>query len=273
MNKNYESDKGERTQGTRREVITGNLKAAGLIAAAAVIARVTPASAKCHLNPQDNEVGDCCFLRGAKIQTVDGERRVEDLAIGDLLPTVFGGVRPIQWIARYSRKRGDSGKPWVKAARPVRIQRSALAPNVPHRDLYVTAGHALYLDDILVTAGALVNGTSIAYYAAAEFAELQYFNVKTETHDVLFAEGAPCETLLSVTETASNFADYYRRYGAPTTPDRYCAPVFGNGGRSEIKMRLRDAMSPWLGPHRVELIRQRLAARAETLINESVLIS
>jgi transposase-like protein len=42
-----------------------------------------------------------CLLRGRKIRTTTGERRIEDPAIGDRLPTVFGGVRPIQWIARF----------------------------------------------------------------------------------------------------------------------------------------------------------------------------
>jgi hypothetical protein len=76
--------------------------------------------------------GTMCFLKGTKIQTAEGERKVEDLAIGDLLPTMFGGLRPGQWIGRYPIKRSDPSKPWVKDALPVRIARSALAPDVPH---------------------------------------------------------------------------------------------------------------------------------------------
>jgi len=79
-----------------------------------------------------------CFLKGTKIRTVAGERKIEDLAIGDLLPTMFGGVRPIQWIGHYPFK------PWVKDAQPVRIARSALAPDVPHADLYATAAHFVH---------------------------------------------------------------------------------------------------------------------------------
>ena len=83
--------------------------------------------------------GGNCFLKGTKILTAEGERKIEDLAIGDLLPTMFGGLRPVQWIGRYPRKKSDPSKPWVKDALPVRIARSALGPNVPHADLYVTA--------------------------------------------------------------------------------------------------------------------------------------
>ena len=85
-----------------------------------------------------------CFLKGTQIETADGERRIpEDLAIGDRLPTLFGGLRPIQWIGRYPIKKSDPSKAWVRDALPVRIARSALAPDVPRADLYVTAGHAL----------------------------------------------------------------------------------------------------------------------------------
>src|SRR6476619_5749336 len=42
--------------------------------------------------------GANCFLKGTKILTGEGERKIEDLKIGDLLPTRLGGLRPIQWI-------------------------------------------------------------------------------------------------------------------------------------------------------------------------------
>jgi len=84
--------------------------------------------------------------------------------------------------------------------------KSALGPNVPHADLFVTAGHALLIDGVLVTAGYLINGTTIARYAADEHDELEFFQIKLETHDAIFAEGAPCETLLRVDENAVDSA-------------------------------------------------------------------
>lgn len=55
-----------------------------------------------------------CFLRSTHIRTADGDRKVEDSVAGDLLPTVFGGVCPIQWIGRYPFKKSDPIKTSAK---------------------------------------------------------------------------------------------------------------------------------------------------------------
>jgi len=200
-----------------------------------------------------------CFLKGTKIETSEGERRIEDLSVGDLLPTMFGGLRPVQWIGRYSLKKSDPSKPWVKDALPVRIARSALAPNVPSADLYVTASHSLLIEGVLAPAETLINGATITRYEAREYDELEYFHIKLEGHDVIYAEGAPVETLLHVDESFVNFAEYFRQYGAPADEAR-CAPyVHVQGGRAELMSRLRSAFSPWIDLRdRADVVRDRL---------------
>ena len=69
-----------------------------------------------------------CFLKGTRIRTITGERAVENLAVGDLLPTHSNGIRPIQWIGCYQVTRSDAAKPWAQDALPVasrvkRVQR------------------------------------------------------------------------------------------------------------------------------------------------------
>jgi len=252
-----------RAQKTRR-----NIMAMGVIAGAAVVARARPAKAGQNGQGQNgqgqNGGNHSCFLRGTKIQTVLGERKIEDLAIGDLLPTVFGGIRPIQWIARYRYRKSDPSRPWGKDVLPVRVARSALAPDVPHADLFLTQRHALYVDGALVRVGGLINGATIALYAAEEFDELEFFHIKLETHDLIHVEGAVCETLQSVDENANNFADYYRKYGMPQTEEQPCVPILSyNGGRSQIKSRFRSAISPWFDRrHQFDIIRDRLEERA-----------
>ena len=235
-----------------------NIMALGAIFGSVVLAKATTAfacpPAQCTSN---------CFLKGTKIRTAEGERKIEDLAIGDLLPTMFGGLRPIQWIGRYPIKRSDPSKPWVKDALPVRIAPSALAPNVPHTDLFVTGGHALLIDGVLVPAELLINGTTITRDETREYDELEFLHVKLESHDVIYAEGVPAETLINVQESAVNFADYLRRYGTAATDEEHCAPhIHIWGGRPELVSRLRSALSPWIDLRdRAEVLRDRLEER------------
>src|ERR1700734_2105859 len=264
-------------QRTRR-----NIMKMGAIAVPATLATVQSAKAwclfgfigQCDGNGNGNGDGDGngngqgkgegnSSIKGTKIQTAEGERKVEDLAIGDLLPTMFGGLRPVQWIGRYPIKRSDPSKPWVKDALPVRIARSALAPDVPHSDLYVTGGHALLIDGVLVPAELLINGTTIARDDAREYDELEFLHVKLESHDVIYAEGVPAETLINVQESAVNFADYLRRYGTAATDEEHCAPYIHIwGGRPELVSRLRSALSPWIDlRNRAEVVRDRLEER------------
>jgi hypothetical protein len=235
-----------------------NMMAMGAIFGSVVVAKTTTAFACPPAQCKSN-----CFLKGTKIRTAEGEREIENLAIGDLLPTRFGGLRPVQWIGHYPFKKRDPSKPWVKDALPVRITRSALAPEVPHTDLYVTGGHALLIGGVLVPAELLINGTTITRDEAREYDELEFLHVKLESHDVIYAEGVPAETLINVQESAVNFADYLRRYGTAATDEEHCAPsIHIWGGRVELKSRLRSAISPWIDlRNRAEVLRDRLEER------------
>lgn len=257
-----------KAQRTRR-----NIMAVGLIAASAVIARTVPVVANCGKNGKSAGLGCSCFLRGTTIRTASGGRKVENLAIGDLLPTMFGGMCPIHWIGRYPLKKSDPSKPWAKESLPVRIARSALAPNVPHSDLYVSSGHGLFIDGVLVTAGSLINGTTITLCEARESNELEFFHIKLENHDVIYAEGAPSETLSKVTEKSVEFAEYFRGYRAPPSDEVPCIPVLSLCSvRSALKSRFRSAISPWLDQRQtIDIIRDRLEERGIILSRQSAL--
>lgn len=264
-------------QTSRRRFLARNVRTMGAIVATAALAKATSAMANCGSNgkPVGNGCSSQCFLKGTKIRTAEGERKVEDLAVGDLLPTQFGGVRPIQWVARFAYKKSDPAKPWARYSRPVRIARSALAPGVPHADLFVTSSHALFIDDALVPACNLINGTTITLYVADEFDELEFFHIKLEAHDVIYAQGAQCETQLTVSETASNFAEYYRAYGAPNAEEVSCAPLlYYKGRRGQLKSRLRSAISPWFDfREEIDVIRDRLEERGIALYEQMASVS
>lgn len=263
---------------TRRNLFKAGLKL-GAVGGAALIAGLTgTSSASAHEDDKkwwrffdwkphyphkkwnDGDGGHHCFLKGTMIKTAAGYRKVESLAVGDVLPTMFAGEQPIQWIGRYKFKRSDMSRPWVKDFLPVRIARSALAANVPRADLLVTQAHALYFDGVLVPAGCLINGRTITLDKATECQELEFYHVKLENHDVIDAEGAPCETLLEVSEDAANFAEHYREHGMPISEPKPCVPMEAyKGGRDEIKSRLRSAFSPWIDRRkRIDIVRDRL---------------
>ena len=136
-----------------------------------------------------------CFLRGTSILTSLGATCVEDLAIGHLVGTAKGMSLPIKWIGRQHFKQ-DEGLRWDKAILPVRISRFALDELTPHRDLYVSPNHALFIDGVLIPAVYLVNGSSIVQVMPDGVKEIEYFHIELETHEVIFAEGAAVETLL-----------------------------------------------------------------------------
>ncbi|MGP6086821.1 Hint domain-containing protein [Antarctobacter jejuensis] len=158
-----------------------------------------------------------CFAAGTGIATPDGERPVEDLAIGDLVTTSDGASVPVKWIGR------TSISPMFKPAdrlEPVRIRAGAFGAGVPHRDLIVTADHGMVLDGTVITAGALVNGTTITWVDWRRFGQtIAYYHVETEAHDVILANGAPAETYIDYVARSSfdNHAEYLALYGAETT--------------------------------------------------------
>jgi Hint domain len=249
-------------QRTRR-----NIMRMGVIGASAVAANLATTSHG-KAGPGHHYGWGNCLLKGTTIRTTSGDRKIEELAVGDLLPTMFGGIRPIQWIAHYRIKKSDPSKPWPKDARPVRIARSALAHHVPQADLYVTQAHGVFIDGVLVSAEFLVNDATIALCEASASDELEFFHVKLETHDVIYAEGAPVETLLSVDESAVNFADYFRTYGVPTGDEAPCLPMLANWRPGGLKSRFRSAISRKDRRRRIAAIRDGVKQRAIALSQE-----
>jgi hypothetical protein len=220
-----------------------------------------------------------CYLRGTNIRTpnagrrVGDECRIEDLKVGDLVLTLSGESKPVKWIGRQLFKK-PAGSAWPKSELPVRLSRFALNEQTPHRDLYVSPGHALLLDGVLIPAIYLVNGTSIVQAMPRGVEEIDYFHIELETHEVIFAECAAAESLL-VSRDRQTFADlihdkfdnlveHQRLYGkdeAPTmTP---CAPrVCFNGRRSALKSLFRRAVSSVVDVRDpIQMIYDRIEAR------------
>jgi len=206
-----------------------------------------------------------CFLRGTLIWTPSGERGVEDLRVNDLVVTSSGEAKPIQWVWKRRFERRSEQK-WGEEIVPIRVARSALGPNTPHHDLYLSRNHCLYLDDVLIPAVDLLNNSTIARCSAKDLREIEYFHIKLERHSVIYAEGAACETLRAITAVNSDSLEFeeYRRLHGDSLPDEPVAPVLGyNGGRARLRGRIRDVVSHVIDVRsKLEIVRDGLKERA-----------
>ncbi len=175
--------------------------------------------------------GGVCFCRGTLILTEQGEVAVEDLRVGDRVVTLSGALKPIVWIGM--------GRDLVtranKLVRPVIVRQGALADGVPKRDLYLTHGHALYLDGALIPVENLVNHRSILWDDGARVVD--YYHIELAEHDVVLANGAPAESYYE----AGNRAFFHN--ARPGSQAGAAAPTFApvlTGGEvvEQVWMRL-----------------------------------
>jgi microcystin-dependent protein len=188
-----------------------------------------------------------CYCPGTLIRTARGQKRVEQLRIGDKVMTKSGVAVPVKWIGR----RSYSGRFVLgrKDILPVCIKAGALDDNLPKRDLWISPHHAMYFEDkaqggVLIEARHLVNGVSIVQAERAD--KVEYIHVELDSHDVIVAEGALSETFLDDDSRGMfhNAHEYDGLYPDDVRqPARYCAPRRDDG-------------------YEVEAVRRRLAQRA-----------
>ncbi|MGE0418132.1 MAG: SdiA-regulated domain-containing protein, partial [Acetobacteraceae bacterium] len=126
-----------------------------------------------------------CFAAGTMILTDRGEVAVEDLAVGDVVPTAETEVHlPIVWIG--SRQVDCVRHPNPKAVWPIRVAKGAFGKGAPSRDLFLSPDHAVYCQDVLIPVKYLVNGTTIAQ---VEVDSVTYFLVVLTRREILLGEG------------------------------------------------------------------------------------
>lgn len=133
-----------------------------------------------------------CFAAGTMIETADGERAIETLRSGDLVRTADHDYQPIRWIGSSRVAANGSGA-------PILIKAGALGNA---RDLRVSPHHRMLLGgwqtemlfgdpEVLVAAKHLVNDQTIL---RLEGGTVEYFHMLFDTHEIVFAEGAPSES-------------------------------------------------------------------------------
>lgn len=143
-----------------------------------------------------------CFTAGTMIRTAEGERRVEDLRLDDLVWTRDNGLQPLRWIGRRTLRPAElAAQPNL---RPIRIRAGALGAGQPAQDLVVSPQHRILIRssialrmfgaaEVLVGAKQLLALPGIEVDEAAR--EVTYLHLMFDRHEVLVSNGAETESL------------------------------------------------------------------------------
>jgi Hint domain len=212
-----------------------------------------------------------CLLRGVAVSTPSGDRPVEDLQIGDDVHTL-SGRRAIKWIG-YSKFTKDEGRPWQETVMPIRVARSAIDDETPHRDLYLSPEHCVFFNGVLIPVKYLVNQVSVVPAVPPDMTAIEYYHIEFEAHEVIRAEGALVESFLdeknSRREFFSNFVQYERLYGRPDQPRMTpFAPVLRYRTRRQKMTGLARSVISSVVDVRdpIQVARDHLARRAEATL-------
>lgn len=152
--------------------------------------------------------GAPCFTSGTLILTDRGQIAVQDIRSGDRVMTTGGNSEVVRLVLSRSLRQSDLLK--TPELRPVCITAGALGHGLPRRDLMVSRQHRILVRsdiaqrmfdtrDVLVSAIRLADLPGV--YVNCDATQVTYHHLVFDRHVVLFAEGAPSESLFTGPET------------------------------------------------------------------------
>jgi Hint domain len=134
-----------------------------------------------------------CYVRGARILSDRGNVAIEDLKIGDRVMTRSGETRPIIWIGQ--RKVDCASHPKPELVWPICVSRNAFGENLPERDLWLSPGHNVFSEGVIMPIEALINEKTVTQH---RLQSVEYWHIELDAHDIVFAEGLPSESYLDI---------------------------------------------------------------------------
>jgi len=157
-----------------------------------------------------------CFTPGTLIATAQGERRVEELSVGDRVITRDNGIQQVRWVGH----REMSGDELAQAEhlRPVLIRQGALGKGLPERDMLVSPQHRVlisneqtelyfYEAEVLVAAKHLTDMDGID---VVDVSGTTYIHVMFDQHEVILSDGAWTESFQPGDQTMASMGDAQR---------------------------------------------------------------
>lgn len=143
-----------------------------------------------------------CFVAGTHMQTPAGNVLVEALRPGDVLVTRDHGPQRVLWV--WAKTQTVAAMAQNPQLRPVRIARHALGAGLPQRDIYLSQQHRVLVaspiahrvfdtQEVLIAAKDLCGLHGVAVEQPTR--DITYIHLLFATHEVIFAEGTPAESL------------------------------------------------------------------------------
>lgn len=140
------------------------------------------------------------FTPGTVIATPQGERLVEDIAVGDQVVTRDNGARSVRWVGR--RVLDYAHLVTNPHLRPVFFRQASLGPGLPERDMMVSPNHRVLVDngrtalffserEVLVAAKHIVNANQVRQ---VDVLGVTYVHLLCDGHETVMANGVWVES-------------------------------------------------------------------------------
>ncbi|MEM6324883.1 MAG: Hint domain-containing protein [Pseudomonadota bacterium] len=145
-----------------------------------------------------------CFSEGTRIAVPAGSVPIETLKVGDLVKTYDGRDEAVRWIGSQTIEFESAFA--NENFRPVRISAGSLGLGLPENDMLVSRQHRMLLSsriakrmflsrEVLVTAIKLADLPGI--FLDQTVRRITYVHFLLDKHEIVFAEGAPSESLFA----------------------------------------------------------------------------
>ncbi|MCU0827220.1 MAG: choice-of-anchor L domain-containing protein [Tabrizicola sp.] len=182
-----------------------------------------------------------CFVHGTLIETARGPVAIQDIRVGDLVPTLDHGLQPVRW-------HGQREVPARGRQAPVLIPAGTLGE---HADLAVSPQHRLHVtgwraelyagsDEILVKAIHLVRAGLLHQDETCE--TVIYHHLLFDRHEIICAEGLWSESYYPGPATMSGHDEAVQQEILSLFPELANNPQGGYGPSARPEARFQEVM-------------------------------
>jgi hypothetical protein len=217
-----------------------------------------------------------CFTAGTSIRTPSGVQNVEGLKAGDLVLTADNGLQEIRWIGK--RRLSNQMLTNAPKLRPVRVCAGALGHGLPVVDLLVSRQHRMLVtskialrmfgsESVLVSAIKLTELPGI--FVDVDVKEVTYLHILFDNHEVVFAEGAPSESLYVGQEALKSLTSEGREEIYAIFPELYNMTVLPKPARCIPTGRLQKQLITRHSKNEKPVLMWSTAARFQRLMQSA----